>query len=85
MSAFTPMAVLLLPVVLTKERTDPAGGVVAARGVAKERIDSAGGVVAACGVAKKRIGSVGGVVTARGVVKLAPGPHWQCCCRPWCC
>ena len=34
-SALTPVAVLLLPVVLKSERIDPAGGVMAARGVAK--------------------------------------------------
>ena len=50
------MAVLLLPVVLLNERTDSAGGVDAARGVAKERMDSDGGVVAARGVAKERTG-----------------------------
>ena len=56
------MAVLLLPVVLLSERTDPAGGVGAARGVAHERIGPAGGVGAARGVAHERIGPGGGVV-----------------------
>ena len=75
------LAVLPPPVVLAKERLDPASSVVAARRVAKERIESDGGVFrpvvllrsaftplavpSARGVLKERIDSVGSVQVAR--------------------
>jgi len=61
------MAVLLLPVGVTKKRLESNGRVANARGVAKQRIDSGGGVEETRGVAKQRIESGGGVVGTCGV------------------
>ena len=71
----TPLAVLLLPVVLLQEHCNTGGRVVAAGGVVRERIKTDGGIALAGCQAKKRIITLGGIAVGIASVGCRNNPE----------